>query len=648
MDAMAPASTRLSTRRPELRGGLAAALLALGCSGPIVNDDPGESWGRRRAEACAGVTCLYLGTCELAPDGVTAYCICLPGYHPDESGHECLPDDASDPCAGVVCSGHGVCIVVDGDPRCLCEPGWAPDISGLNCLAPRPRRPPDGDAHGDAGGLPGGGGAVPPDGWHSTVVRHPAISAVDLVVMVDNSGSMREEQEALARWFPDLIRELVAPSDADGDRLPDHAPADDLHIGVISQDLGTAWYYVSTCPRPGGGDRGCFLHAPDPAAHGCAPAYPRFLERDSSNADEYDADRMGTDFACIATLGTDGCGFEQQIEAARRALVENTAPGGCNEGFLRPDSLLGVIWVSDENDGSVDPAHPEMFDPSRNADLGHLNIRTFLHQEMLLGVDSLFERLYVLRLLHDDRMVLGMIVGVPLDVRACAGYGDELDGCLDVLAMREMINPAESNELVPSCNTAMGLAYPPRRFVELAQMWGRDAYVGSICRDDWSDAVAAITARLAEKLPADFVCFDGDAAFDERRCLSGCLLVETLEDDRPCEIDPSCPPAACPVDPAVRLDALAACVDPSTGRECQPLKRDLGLAASGGHPQRQCLVRQAWRTPRSGVCGAPMADGWYHVRAGETSHGCAGIAFYRWSREPLFDRGTEATLYCPP
>jgi len=52
------------------------------------------------------------------------------------------------------------------------------------------------------------------------------------------------------------------------------------------------------------------------------------------------------DFGCIATLGCTGCGFEQQLESSYRALVEQTAPGRPNEGFLRDDSVLAVIYLT--------------------------------------------------------------------------------------------------------------------------------------------------------------------------------------------------------------------------------------------------------------------------------------------------------------
>jgi len=64
-------------------------------------------------------------------------------------------------------------------------------------------------------------------------------------------------------------------------------------------------------------------------------------------------------FSCIAQLGVQGCGYEQPLEAARRALDRQT---NVNPGFLRNDPLLAVIFITDEDDCSA--ANQGIFDPS--------------------------------------------------------------------------------------------------------------------------------------------------------------------------------------------------------------------------------------------------------------------------------------------
>jgi hypothetical protein len=56
-------------------------------------------------------------------------------------------------------------------------------------------------------------------------------------------------------------------------------------------------------------------------------------------------------FACMATIGYQGCGVEQPLEALRRALQDPA-----NDGFLRDDAMLLVVFLTDEDDSSgTDP-----------------------------------------------------------------------------------------------------------------------------------------------------------------------------------------------------------------------------------------------------------------------------------------------------
>src|SRR4051812_12523969 len=55
---------------------------------------------------------------------------------------------------------------------------------------------------------------------------------LDIVFMIDNSFSMKEEQDNLARNFPVFISALEA--------LPEGIP--NVHIGVVTSDLGSGKY----------------------------------------------------------------------------------------------------------------------------------------------------------------------------------------------------------------------------------------------------------------------------------------------------------------------------------------------------------------------------------------------------------------------
>ena len=336
----------------------------------------------------------------------------------------------------------------------------------------------------------------------------PAAPPIDILVLVDNSAYMGTEGMALTQVFPLLLDELVHPTDGDGDGELDHPPVNDLRLGVVTQDLGACGYPLSSCEDdPIDGDDGCLQHAPNPIVPACGSDYPTWLSWRAEEEATYSVERLGGDFTCLATFDTapprDGCGIEQPLESLRRALTTQLEPGGCNEGFLRPDSLLVLIVLTDEDDTSIDPDHCDLLDPERTDELGPLNIRPFLHPEMLVPVEQFVETFRALRPEGSNRLVVGMLVGVPpLDER-CRGPGDELDACLALPEMQERVDPAVPSQLVPSCNTSMGLAMPPVRLVRLARQLGEDAYVGSQCETDYRGTIRGITDAVVARLRAE-------------------------------------------------------------------------------------------------------------------------------------------------
>ena len=88
----------------------------------------------------------------------------------------------------------------------------------------------------------------------SMVIQQQQETKVDLLFVVDNSNSMREEQAVLTDQIQIMVRELIEPTVAGGDTPP---AVQDLHIGVVSPDLGVGGYAVDTCTAGGlNGDNG--------------------------------------------------------------------------------------------------------------------------------------------------------------------------------------------------------------------------------------------------------------------------------------------------------------------------------------------------------------------------------------------------------
>lgn len=191
---------------------------------------------------------------------------------------------------------------------------------------------------------------------------------VDLLFVLDNTEGMSGAQDKLVIELPRMVAALTA-GDLDGDGVRDFEPARSLHLGVISTDMGAGDQAdVATCAM-GSGDDG-ILRRTSNGISPCSPEYPsgtfEFMRGEDSAA-------FAISPACVASLGTNGCAYAQPMEAALKALTPATPqawtaagyatptfangalPHGltANAEFLRPNSLLAIVFVTHADDASV-------------------------------------------------------------------------------------------------------------------------------------------------------------------------------------------------------------------------------------------------------------------------------------------------------
>lgn len=171
---------------------------------------------------------------------------------------------------------------------------------------------------------------------------------VDILFVIDNSGSMEGEQNSIAANFSRFTSVL---ENIEGG-LPN------IHLGVVSSNAGAGGQPADGCG--GNGDNGRLQNAA--RNPGCSPPSGYFIsyekDEDGNERKNY-SDSLAETFSCIGRLGTQGCGFEQHLEAMRRALDPSVNPE--NAGFLRSDAYLAVIILADEDDCSAN--HSEIFNP---------------------------------------------------------------------------------------------------------------------------------------------------------------------------------------------------------------------------------------------------------------------------------------------
>jgi hypothetical protein len=263
----------------------------------------------------------------------------------------------------------------------------------------------------DDGGTPHGDDGGPVNGGDSGPVAIDTSGKVDILFMVDNSASMGDKQAYLNAAVPDLITRLVQPNcieadgvTIDGPSSPDgmgtcpagdkveFAPVHDMHLGIVTSSLGPRGGNLCNPSATDGSlnahndDRGELIDrggATEAAVPDMTPS--NFLAWFPATASNMGKDPgVSPTIAVASTLESDfsdlvsgvhqgGCGIESQLEAWYRFLIQPdpydsiTVTNGTaswtnvdttilrqRKDFLRPDSAVVVVDLSDENDSEID------------------------------------------------------------------------------------------------------------------------------------------------------------------------------------------------------------------------------------------------------------------------------------------------------
>jgi hypothetical protein len=190
---------------------------------------------------------------------------------------------------------------------------------------------------------------------------------IDVLFMIDNSPGMDAMQADLKSKFAGFVKAFQD--------LADQGTYLDLHIGVVTSDYGAGATGAPGCTPSslvGGGDQGKLQALGKKADPSCVkPKKANYIEYAfgpmgpiSSNLP--DNTDLLTEFGCMASVGSSGCGFEHQLESVYAALHGNIPE---NRGFLRDDALLEVIFFTNEDDASA-PPDSDIFDKNKVAQYG--------------------------------------------------------------------------------------------------------------------------------------------------------------------------------------------------------------------------------------------------------------------------------------
>ena len=211
---------------------------------------------------------------------------------------------------------------------------------------------------------------------------------VDILFVIDNSGSMAEEQANLSNNFAAFINVLEAPD-----------VKANYRIAITTTDRGNPYCpKVDTTPENGNfvlsscrSRLGEFLFngtdPPTDAQYACTdfcdlekadlddkmkptatdrdptPKPRKWLENIEGQTNLPDGVDTVSAFQCFGPQGVSGCGFESQLESMYMALARADTQGEDNFGFLRKQAILSIVHLTDEADCSLNDAHNVIFSP---------------------------------------------------------------------------------------------------------------------------------------------------------------------------------------------------------------------------------------------------------------------------------------------
>ncbi len=355
----------------------------------------------------------------------------------------------------------------------------------------------------------GGGGTAEPA--REVIVEIPAVANrnLDLLFVIDDSANTAHLQTNLRAALPSFFDRVT-------NAIPTKLP--DLHVGVITSDLGTAASEGAPAPPIGAvGSGGCEGRGKQGnLTSGQATTLTGSFVSDLALPDgarqtNYDGD-LATVVGQMVGVGSTGCGFEQPLASMRAALEGNPN----NADFVRPDAVFAVVLLMDEDDCSIrDPAllgpdtpeNPlqsfrctrfgvtcldggntpdEMNEVGLKDRCGPNTTATALLEDVAVFRDFLFD------LKGDPRkVVVGGMIGDPEPVEI------EL----------QTIGGTSQNALAHSCrfdgpdglpNTSDDQAAAPGvRLQAFAELFGDRASTASVCQNDLSSPLEGIADRIA-------------------------------------------------------------------------------------------------------------------------------------------------------
>jgi hypothetical protein len=386
---------------------------------------------------------------------------------------------------------------------------------------------------------------IPEPGVQPDVFTQKGAAQVDILWMIDNSGSMEAEQGKVAERFNQFFNQLIVSGV-------------DYHIGVITSD-----------PR----DEGALRQYTGPAVTNCAGC--RFISKDVpcpnpavdvsglTNETQIESTLLAECpaqlvFRKLIKVGTQGSPFEEGFTTAAAAVGARTINPGTgfpdgvippeNEGFLRREASLYVVFVSDEEEGAKADGTPVRY-----------------YQRLFEGLKAAG---------NENNVAIAAITGYPTGLNGspqppapidevCAILESTFDGNPGnddprAAAVKDALREFRTNgclDVEAQPNDGNAFAEVGGRYIELACRTG--GVVANMCEADYSTALDALGANAAGLLrkftisepnrlqsgsdctlfgavadEANIDC-DGDGGFDGENDAPMCVSAQCVGDESP-------------------------------------------------------------------------------------------------------------------
>lgn len=357
-------------------------------------------------------------------------------------------------------------------------------------------------------------------------------SGVDILLVMDNSDAMAEEQISFASEIYTLITSLTNPVNG-------AVPVKNIRLATTTADLGLQWGAEGFFdPTPvdgcnGLGDNGYFQDVDvsitsvplksgripcDEVAAQCPQGWTcndgrctsspqnntvlcdfytgnEWIETSTADPDPRFAEKA----ACLAVRGSNGCTVEQQLESMRRALRRNP-------DFTDPNHLLIVLIVSDEEDCSIADSALFLTEEWTTPETRQIACNYPTEHNSMLFAPAIYRNdLVTIKNENPAAVIFAAIVGAPVQ-GPCNGNGDFIStsGCM-ADQDTDMSLTVEQNQYQylfrPACSRRENTIYvtaatPGRRFVETARLFGINGYVESICDETYGPLIEHVTDRV--------------------------------------------------------------------------------------------------------------------------------------------------------